>query len=359
MGAAASPPPVLPDWVWAHLARHDRVAGSLVGVFGAAGVIPPAPLHAMAVRDGQQRLVLLQQALEVGRVLQQAGVHGVFLKGAAEIADPAADVTGDLDVLVAEGELVGASDALGRAGWVCEQQLDPGTMHAAYFSRVGEPGKIDLHLTGHDWGAPFVAACLAESVPLAGVPGAWVPLPQHRAWHLLLHAVVQHPERRGSLRDGRRLRRLALAMSTDGHAWLADKVAGHRQRRRLAALWAAACTSLPAVVAAEGGELAAAAREWLARTPMRGGWFVHRRQPLLFVLLGPLGGWRELLRQQYRLQGGSRRPGWGAWWRWWVKVPARYALTAALTVAVLPRAWAVWREWARALGGNVRGGLRN
>jgi hypothetical protein len=279
-------PPDAPEWAWQHLAVHDRVATSLVAACAAAGIPIPELLRQHALRDGQQRLLLLSRLHEVTTIAAAAGIPVLLLKGTADLGDPFLSPSGDLDLFVRLEQLRPLADALVRAGWSVPDWQGPASKPGVTLSRDHDPVPIDLHAgwfnmredTGCEvWDAP---------VAIPSLPGHHRPATRLQTWHLLLHGALQHPERRGCLRDTLRLHRLVHGCSTQDRAWMQAEIATHPDRDVLAGEWSRLMASVASHATTNGAELAAWTREVLSRRRIRWARLHSHYQMLLFGLTG-------------------------------------------------------------------------
>ena len=278
--------PDAPAWAWKHLATHDRVATSLVVACTAASLPIPDALRQHALRDGQQRLLLLARLHEVTAIAAGVGIQVLLLKGTADLGEPFLSPSGDLDLLVRLEQLRPLADALVRAGWSVPDWQAPASKPGVTLSRDHDPVPIDLHAgwfnmredTGREvWDAP---------VAIPSLPGHHRPATRLQTWHLLLHGALQHPERRGCLRDTLRLHRLVHGCSTDDRAWIQAEIATHPDRDVLAGEWSRLLASVASHATSNGAELAAWTREVLPRRRIRWARLNSHYQRLLFGMTG-------------------------------------------------------------------------
>lgn len=141
------------------------------------------------------------QLLWLGRAAHARGWPVAVLKGGADIAsggDPLdladVDVLAPAEVVAPLADLLDGSgyDVLGRdapvgaaGGWHLAQRRSEGSI------------QVEVHYTVKD--LEPVREVLARSVPLT--PGLRRLAPADELWHLLVHTVSHHPERRGNLRE--------------------------------------------------------------------------------------------------------------------------------------------------------------
>jgi hypothetical protein len=315
----------------------------------AAGHDVPEPLRHAALREGQQQLLLLLRTSEVVAMAAALDIRVMLLKGTAEIGRPTAERTGDVDVLVAVNDASRLDAALRAQGWQAPTSPCPDTFQGATYRRQDDPIAVDLHLSGKYWSAELLRDCWAHGVPHPVIAGAWMPAAPHKVWMLLLHGVLQHPERQGALREMHRLRRLALALSDSQRQWVLQQLEGHSNQPHLAALWTAATAPLSGIFTHRSWARAALLREVLPLRPQQGridGW----RHQLLLLGVGRPDGWHTFLGNQliprsspYPAAVSVTTTGFQASW-WWAKASLRMALVVLLLPTVAGFAWRLWRS---------------
>lgn len=168
----------------------------------AAAVDPDLVVFFAEMRAAARRrnAALTETLAYVGRLLAEAGLDAVVLKGGAELLQPFDGATGrdgrfmgDLDLLLAPEAAEAAQARLIAAGWAPEEtpEVNLGRHHhLPALGRPDLPGQVELHrqLGGAETEAALPAASLiARSVP-SGLPGIRLPAPGDRALHLILHA---------------------------------------------------------------------------------------------------------------------------------------------------------------------------
>ena len=105
------------------LASRHLVTPALYPAFASRGLLADLPadvrsyLEVVHQLNGERNRRIAGQVLETLTALNGAGIAAVLLKGVAHLlgglyGDPAARVIGDIDLLVAKGELAGALRAL-------------------------------------------------------------------------------------------------------------------------------------------------------------------------------------------------------------------------------------------------------
>jgi hypothetical protein len=143
----------------------------------------------------------MAEVIEIGRLLRDAGVRVVWLKGPT-LAQWLYGTAGfrrfaDLDAMVAPRDVTGAYRALAPHGYRLPESMGVRTAQAIYRGLGAWPlthpdrYPVDLHfrLCHVSFGSPLSPeAVIAESRELDGVPGVRVPAATHAALMLLEHA---------------------------------------------------------------------------------------------------------------------------------------------------------------------------
>ncbi len=196
-------------------ARRHAVAGHLGARLAELGIDPPADVaRALARRDAEDELWFVHLAatlVELARGLAGAGVEYVALKGpalAVRIASPPhLRRSTDLDLLVAPGDLVAASEVASRLGYA---RLRGGSLrdHAAtHLVHETLPG-LELHHSAHvgiDRDVPASALLVgARDVEVLGTR-VRAPAAAPELAYLALHAAGHRFERLAWLLDVARL----------------------------------------------------------------------------------------------------------------------------------------------------------
>jgi len=180
---------------------------------GLNGLLPAALSDSTVPREVQEqaRVVVLETAvaglrgmaevIEIGRLLRDAGVRVVWLKGPT-LAHWLYGTAGfrrfvDLDVMVAPRDVAGAYRALAPHGYQLPESISVRTAQAIYRGLGAWPlthidrYPVDLHfrLCHVSFGSPLTPEMvIAESRELDGMPGVRVPSATHTALMLLVHA---------------------------------------------------------------------------------------------------------------------------------------------------------------------------
>jgi hypothetical protein len=137
------------------------------------------------------------QLQQLSEAATRSGWRVILLKGGAAIAEGKHVQLSDLDILVGADDLEAITAWLNDTGYQ-DSGLAPSVQHLPLrIAREALPIEIHTRLTCfHD-----VAAVRARAIPMPALPGLWRLSPADHCWHTLAHAVLQHPERRGRLRE--------------------------------------------------------------------------------------------------------------------------------------------------------------
>ncbi|HEY0026018.1 MAG TPA: nucleotidyltransferase family protein [Longimicrobium sp.] len=234
------PPPVSPD-TWDLFLRGERCAIALraaVVARGHSGDVPAAAarvLEARATRELQRALAARAEILRIGSLLAGRGGHGIVLKGgAAALSGTVLDVQ-DVDLLVPAGAARELAGCLAAAGYRAAE-ADPweGATEAFHLApRAARGGlAVEVHVR-----IPYVDEVEPWRDPRpSGVPGIALLPPEDHAWHVLVHAVEHHAERRGCLRDLLLLRAALAACGAGQTALVHERASRHPASAALLAM---------------------------------------------------------------------------------------------------------------------------
>ena len=191
----------LPVDVWRVFLALERCALEVRDVLDRAAKDDSAPgpvqdyLRELATRELQRFLSARGQLQRLGALARDEGIRFVVLKGGVEVAERRPVALDDVDLLVGENDLPQLQlilDREGYASWGEETDWNPPGRN------LPDQVPIDLHrairlLDDHE-------RVLARAVP-SSLPGVMKPHSSDRLWHLLVHSVHYHPDRRGRVRD--------------------------------------------------------------------------------------------------------------------------------------------------------------
>lgn len=227
-----------PDWprcsarTWDVFLRTERCALALKSRLSA-----PAPgIEEAATRELQRVLSARGQLLRIGQLARAHDIPAIVLKGgAAALTSPAPVDVQDVDVLVPPLQAEQLAELLDREGF--SSTGPAGTAHLA--QRIApNTVQIEVHFALND--VELTDAMWERARPLDGVPGLSRFGAADHLWHLLVHSVVTHPYRRGSLRDVL-LTAEALRECAPGELReMERRIAAHPLSSHLSGLWAMA-----------------------------------------------------------------------------------------------------------------------
>ena len=181
---------------WRVFLATERCALALKArMAGAAGDVPP--LETAATRELQRVLSARGQLLRIGQLAVAHRMAAIVLKGGVAALASAAPVDlHDVDVLVRPPDAERLAALLDREGFHATGPA--GTAHLA--QRIAPNAvQIEVHFAIAD--VDLSEATWSGARPLDGAAGLSRLGAADHLWHLLVHSVVTHPHRRGSLRD--------------------------------------------------------------------------------------------------------------------------------------------------------------
>jgi putative nucleotidyltransferase-like protein len=185
------------DRTWDVFLRTERCALALKARIAAAEREVPDPVEAAATRELQRILSARGQLQDIGQLAATHGIPAIVLKGGvAALSSPAPVDVQDVDVLVRPLQAERLAGLLDEEGF---RGTGPaGTAHLA--QRISPNAvQIEVHFALNDIELSDEMWSCAR--PLDGVAGLSRLGAADHLWHLLVHSVVTHPHRRGSLRD--------------------------------------------------------------------------------------------------------------------------------------------------------------
>lgn len=152
---------------------------------------------------------LRTQLLEAARILNDAGIEPVLLKGAIHLFDAAPPELGrrmisDLDLAMAPAEIEPARAALGAIGYLPTQRSNE-------LGRLQDAGTIELHAQANRRSLPYLSGDVRTVSKRTVGEGAsvHVPGPTARALHLIVHDMIKDGDYWRHTLDLRHLRDLA------------------------------------------------------------------------------------------------------------------------------------------------------
>ena len=177
---------------WELFLRSERCALPLRARLAARSPL----LERLATVELQRALSARAQLLEIGRLAAAHRLEPIVLKGGvAALSDDPVDLA-DVDVLVRQEQSELLANLLNQRGY--GSAIAGSAAHLP--ARFGpESVPIEVHFAIND--LEEIGELRARAQPMPGCPGLWRLSPPDHLWHLLVHSVVSHPERRGCLRD--------------------------------------------------------------------------------------------------------------------------------------------------------------
>lgn len=190
-------------------------------------------LDGVRLREMQRAMSARMQLVVLSRLAQRRGTPGVVLKGGVAIAEGEPVHVADIDLLLPERDALAFGNALVEEdGFRSEggDHLDGRGSHHLAPRFVKDAVLVEVHFA---LPAMPAAGMIARALPLRGYAGLLRPAPEDHLLHLLHHAVVEHLERWGRLRD---LLLIARAGVTDEEREAAVSRMGGGSAERAAAL---------------------------------------------------------------------------------------------------------------------------
>ena len=163
----------------------------------------PEAVENRAVEEARRTLAARALLHRIDAILGSAGIDAVALKGGAAVARGQTIDLADVDILVAHDRARECAALLERALGLTPDGPDPavggrGMTHLAP-RRAGEGLPVEVHFSLRHM--PDPAELRGRSVPLTGLSHIRALAPRDHLHHLVVHNAVQHPERRGIVRD--------------------------------------------------------------------------------------------------------------------------------------------------------------
>lgn len=237
-GGGTAPVPQPSAEAWSLFLRTEGCAGPLVERLSARRAPVPEVLREAALRESQRSLGARRELRILDGLAVERGWGAVVLKGGAAAAEGRVLEIGDVDLLVQPAEAKAWDAALRARGRTIDASSVPrvGLGHHHPLGTHREEGALLVELHTAIPHAALEGDPMASSVPLPGCRALRALAAADQAWHVIVHATVHHPERRGRLRD-LVLAAWALArLAPDARAVLRRRAAGHRVAAVAAAL---------------------------------------------------------------------------------------------------------------------------
>ena len=203
--AVRNPPPDASERSWQTFLRGERCARALArSLEGGSSDLLSGPgrkaLKENATRETQRMLSVRGQLQDIARIAAIRELDAIVLKGGVSVVrdEESVDLV-DLDLLVRPREAETFLRLLKEKGYQSagtppvEQHLEP----------LGLPDlvPVEIHTSLKLVQARELAAMWERAVPLEESPELSRLAPPDHLWYMLLHTGLQHPHRRGCLRD--------------------------------------------------------------------------------------------------------------------------------------------------------------
>src|SRR5262245_33125871 len=182
---------------WRVFLAIEQCAVTLRPLLPADGEFPE--LERFATADLQRSLAARSQLASIAALALEKSWKIVVLKGCVSIVEGRYSFLQDIDLLVSP-EL--AREVAGKIR--SRLGLSPGgRLKTRHLPTMGGPDAlpVEVHFSLDGQGGSDTQAAWSRIVPLPGVPGLWRLAPVDHCLHVLTHTVVDHPDRRGRLRD--------------------------------------------------------------------------------------------------------------------------------------------------------------
>ena len=182
---------------WDVFLRTERCALALKARIAAAERQVPDPVETAATRELQRILSARGHLQRIGQLAATHGIPAIVLKGGvAALISPAPVDVQDVDVLVPPLQAERLAGLLDDEGF-----LGTGPAGTAHLAQRISPNavQIEVHFALND--VELTEGMWNRARPLDGAAELLRLGAADHLWHLLVHTVVTHPHRRGSLRD--------------------------------------------------------------------------------------------------------------------------------------------------------------
>lgn len=225
---------------WDLVLRVERCALALRSALADVEPAPlPPPIASLlknaATVELRRNLSALMQLRMLGELAREHGWRVVALKGAVAAAARIPIDVSDIDVVTHPDHapaLAAALDARGYAPY--------GAGSRSHLAARLKPGGIQIEVHHALALIEDLPAFLNRAVPLDSIPGLFVPAPADHLWHLLVHSVLYHPDRRGRIRDLLLIRHAAVDAPPDAVRVVERRIAAHADAAPLRAALAMA-----------------------------------------------------------------------------------------------------------------------
>jgi hypothetical protein len=190
---------------------------------GRAPGTPGGLLARHATDDAQRSLSAQAQLRLIGQIAATNGWQVVALKGGLAAGQGRSLHLLDIDVLARGAHAAALAAALAERIGDSTEGVATARHLAPMGSRLGLP--LEVHTSIDNRWMALTTDAWTRVRPLAGVPGVWRLHPRDHLTHLLIHSVIDHPERRGRLRDTLLIRQALAECDPDDLAIVAAGLA--------------------------------------------------------------------------------------------------------------------------------------
>jgi hypothetical protein len=200
---AVDAPPPLPPATWRAFLEAELCALPLARILPAsrrAALYPEieAVLDGCSSAEAKRVLAARGQLRTISDLASNDGLRVVALKGGVAVTSGFDLDLEDLDFLLPPDHARRLEAGLLRAGYWSQRGGSP--RHLGMLFVPGGIG-VELHTTLSRAGEPLSDDLWSATVPLEGLTGIERLNPAEHLWHLLCHLAVDHPDRRGRIRD--------------------------------------------------------------------------------------------------------------------------------------------------------------
>lgn len=186
-----------------------------------------AVINSQATKELQRTLSGRAQLQRIARLAQEHGWKAIVLKGGVTIASGGQVHVQDIDVLMPPKVGTALAALLNTRG-----EMSP--LHALHhLSPLYSDDAVTIevhHLLPH---LTETQELMERAVPLDGMDGLWQLAPVDHVWHMLVHTTIQHPERRGSLRDAVMIAQAISGLTSEEWTTAIQRIEAHAEAAAL------------------------------------------------------------------------------------------------------------------------------
>lgn len=242
-GSDAMPtPPAVAPATWELFLEAEACAIALSRRLKACppGLSPEAlrVLEAAARSEARRVLAARAQLRALGDLAARHGIEVVALKGAVCVGAGRDLALEDIDLLARPEDADRFAAVLDEAGY---RPTGGGSPHHLVTRSLPGGLGVEIHVSLRPGAAIVHLSLWATAVPLSGAPGLRRLAPLEHAWHVLMHAALDHPDRRGRIRDLLLIAEAVEDCSQSEIHELQKRVELHRDRSELTSVMHMAC----------------------------------------------------------------------------------------------------------------------